>query len=840
MIDPKGFYKYNEILTKLLEGTPQAEMRAVHRHLARTDLYFLLRFILNKKHIENPWLWARCKEVEKERYETIDIWAREHMKALCCYTPVLTANRGWVKHIDLKPFDRVFAPSGEQVRVIANTGVMHGQTYEVKTTDRGSLIASGNHMWTMRRKHKLRISGTDQRRITYSDYMVKTEDLERLAYFPDVQPLRFKERHLPIKPYLFGYWLGDGTKGSSQITVGYQDIDEVKSIFDDELIPYSTKDCKRYVRLSVYPGVRGKKGSNSFTNHIKSMGALNNKHIPDEYLYSSPDQRFQLLQGLMDSDGTTNSRGTAYFSNKLKSLAEGVYYIVRSLGYPAYITKYRGYYIVQFQGSSLKCFRIKRKLANCEDRSFTYKRQVKSVEKHDIRDINCIQVEGGNYLAGKDFIPTHNSTIITNGATIQDIIASHGENPLERFKGEEITVGIFSHTRKLAKDFLREIKQEFEENQQLKDLFPDVLYDDPKSQSPKWSEDDGVIVKRKSIRKEATVEAWGLTDGMPTGKHFWLLNYDDIVTDKSVTSEDMIKKTTDSLSLSYNLGSHGGHKRVIGTYYHFNDTLRQLVKQGVFKLRLYPATHNGELDGNPVFLSKEEYEKKRRESISSYIFACQILLNPIADDAQSFDEDWLKYADSDGSGMNIYLIVDPASEKKKNSDYTVMSIVALGADGNRYLLDGIRDRLNLSERWKMLEKLHRKWQPVAVGYEKYGMQSDIEYFKEKMEQENYRFEIIPLGGNMAKNDRIRRLVGPFENGNFYIKNKISQRDYEKRYYNFTEKFENEYKEFPMSGHDDVLDSVSRIMDPDLGAKFPRNKKRAGMLKNFNKYDALAW
>src|SRR5688572_1025195 len=56
----------------------------------------------------------------------------------------------------------------------------------------------------------------------------------------------------------------------------------------------------------------------------------------------------------------------------------------------------------------------------------------------------------------------YKSTIITYGKTIQDILASHGEDPLPEWKGTEVTVGIFSHTRPIAKQFLRQIKVEFE------------------------------------------------------------------------------------------------------------------------------------------------------------------------------------------------------------------------------------------------------------------------------------------------------------------------------------------------------------------------------------------
>src|SRR5215831_11412236 len=96
----------------------------------------------------------------------------------------------------------------------------------------------------------------------------------------------------------------------------------------------------------------------------------------------------------------------------------------------------------------------------------------------------------------------YKSTIITFGLTVQDIL----NNP-------EITVGIFSHTRGIAKGFLAQIMREMRDNEDLKALYPDVLWGEPERDAPKWSENDGIIVKRKGNPKEATVEAWGVVDG---------------------------------------------------------------------------------------------------------------------------------------------------------------------------------------------------------------------------------------------------------------------------------------------------------------------------------------
>ena len=82
-------------------------------------------------------------------------------------------------------------------------------------------------------------------------------------------------------------------------------------------------------------------------------------------------------------------------------------------------------------------------------------------------------------------------------------------------------------------------------------------------------------------------------------------------------------------------------------------------------------------------------------------------------------------------------MVDPANEKKKENDYTAVFVVGLGSDDHYYILDIVRDRLSLTERADLLFELHRKWQPLKIGYEKYGMQSDIEHFKYRMQREGY-------------------------------------------------------------------------------------------------------
>lgn len=675
----------------------------------------------------------------------------------------------------------------------------------------------------------------------------------------------------------------------------------------------------------------------------------------------------------------------------------------------------------------------------------------------------------------------YKSSVITFGMTIQDILSSHGDDPDPKWRGREVTVGIFSHSRPIATGFLRQIKQELAQNERLKDLFPDILYANPEKDSPKWSE-DGIIVKRKTNPKEATVEAWGVVEAQPTSKHFLVMVYDDVVTRESVSTPEMIAKTTAALELSYSLSTDGGKRRFVGTRYHFNDSYKTVMDRGTAIPRIHAATDDGTPAGLPVLLSPEKLAEKRRD-MGPYTFACfvagtqilggdwkecavetlrvgdtvvgysfgdaksalvpskvvaigsrmaevvrmtfasgrqvvctpehkfftgrrgadvggtdthsaysqlgfaygqikgaisvydpvalraehdpiksawlsgifdgegsvssntitisqspghnpqvcerieqvlhaldydygthdrehvqegwssgriyylrggrqakmrflrncdpvrgykiidalyasgtrnfgkinkdklvridpmgvqkvftmqtetgnyvadgyavkncQMLLNPTADETQGFKEEWLRFYDTEASsGTNRYLLIDPASGKRPTNDYTSAWVIGLGEDQNYYVLDLVRDRLNLTQRAKMVMELHRKWTPTQTRYEKYGMQADIEHLKTVMESENYRFDITEVGGQTAKTDRIKRLIPLFEQGRVYLPRTRYRTNYEGKVEDLVDVFvQHEYKPFPVSLHDDMLDALARIAEPTIALSWPQS------------------
>jgi phage terminase large subunit-like protein len=417
----------------------------------------------------------------------------------------------------------------------------------------------------------------------------------------------------------------------------------------------------------------------------------------------------------------------------------------------------------------------------------------------------------------------YKSTLITFGLTIQEVL-----------RDPEVTVGIFSYSRPIGKAFLRQIKREFEANEMLRGLFPDIFWEKPDRDAPKWSEDDGIVVRRTSNPKESTIEAWGLVDGQPTSKHFKLMVYDDVVTKDSVTTPDMIRKVTEAWEVSRNLTSEGGRTRYIGTRWHVADTYREILARGAAKERRHAVTEDGTEDGNPVLWTRERVIEKRRE-MGPYVFGSQMLLDPTADRTQGFRDEWLRFyeKDSDFDGLNKYLLVDAASEKKKSSDYTAMVVIGLSSNYDVYLLDAIRDRLSLRERGDAVFSLHRRWRVKGIGYEKYGMMADVEYLKERMARENYYFDIAELGGQVAKTDSIRRMVPIFEAGRFRLPRMLHKTDYEGRVVDLVQSFvDEEYKPFPVGLHDDMLDAISRIQDPEMFLTWPHEAAQRKVIDRY--------
>jgi hypothetical protein len=359
----------------------------------------------------------------------------------------------------------------------------------------------------------------------------------------------------------------------------------------------------------------------------------------------------------------------------------------------------------------------------------------------------------------------YKSTIITFAGAIQEVLCD-----------PDIKICIFSVVKPISRAFLNQIKEEFENNEYLQSIYQDVLWQLPKRHAPTWSVDKGIVVKRQTNPKEATIEAHGLIDGQPTSRHYDLHIYDDVVT-QDYLSPDAMRKTTERLELADNLGTADGvRKWMPGTRYHFGDSYGVMIERKSLKPRIHAATHDGTLKGRPVFMTMDQWDKVKRDQRSTV--SAQMLLNPVAGNEAIFRAEWLKTYEVRPNLLNVYIMCDPSKGRKATSDRTAIAAVGIDPGWNKYLLDGFCHRMGLAERYERITFLRNKWmrmkgvQHVGVGYEQYGMLTDLEVMEEWMRRDDNYFLIeelnTPQTGGTSKNDRIERLEPDIRNSHFHL------------------------------------------------------------------------
>ncbi|MGN1189211.1 MAG: LAGLIDADG family homing endonuclease, partial [Candidatus Ornithospirochaeta sp.] len=252
---------------------------------------------------------------------------KKNGKELALDTPIPTPD-GFTSMGDLKVGDIVFDENGEPCHVVAKSEVDDTeQAYRLTFRDGSSIVAGERHLWNVEYIHgkpraKQWSTGeiykrTMDHRDRFKDNPKKCK--ESIIRIPVTKPLQAEERELPVDPYLYGYWLGNGCADAAWITVRDSDVDEIK-----KHIPYN-----------LYHEYQQPGSKRLFYEELKRILVPNfrMKKIAPEYLRASERQRWELLQGLMDSDGCIGTRKSqSVYVSTIRELAESVRELLWSLG----------------------------------------------------------------------------------------------------------------------------------------------------------------------------------------------------------------------------------------------------------------------------------------------------------------------------------------------------------------------------------------------------------------------------------------------------------------------------------------------------------------------------
>lgn len=380
----------------------------------------------------------------------------------CCVdhtmVPVWTEDGSvsWKRHGDLVPGDYVFARDGLPTKVLGVFPQGERDVYRVTFGDGRTLDVSDNHLWAVYPNRQSREEGPT----IYSTQTLMNKGLvskqrdgrQSMKYVvPMNHSVQWPAADLPVDPYALGALIANGCLTDKALVISSDDEETVARVgqaigavsWDQATSNYSW--CFRTGEILGNNGKRRIQLADVFTGKLSELIGVKSpqRFIPEQYLHSSIEQRWALVQGLFDCDGSIGAcdgeRYNVSYSTASKKLAEDVRVLLFSLGVSCSTKKrtrekngvVRNEYDIHVKvhnSDKHLFFRLDRKkslaikaqsVAKQREKRFDYV-GIRSIEKLDRQEsMTCIYVDNDEHLyqAG-DFIVTHNTEVTKQLAKI--------------------------------------------------------------------------------------------------------------------------------------------------------------------------------------------------------------------------------------------------------------------------------------------------------------------------------------------------------------------------------------------------------------------------------------
>lgn len=833
-----ALHSYEEFINLIGFRGGMGNFKECHRDLIR----FISR--TGPEYAEKPWVVGETPEVMPFTHSVgnrrkIILMPRGHLKAQALTTPILTPN-GFVPLGELQEGSAVIGSDGAPTQITHLHPESLMDLYRVTTSDGRTTLCNKEHLWevsTSDWRGKTKVVSTEQLLRNYKrqrvDFRTGRKFLENHYKVRTVE-VQHVERSYLIPPYTLGVWLGDGTSGASTFTCHDDDTEIMHHI---GAYKNNTKYRWTVPKLCV---------------PLKELGVLNNKHIPSEYMLGSVEQRYELLRGLLDTDGTCHhTHGQTSFCNTNERLVDGVVTLVRSIGGVASKTPLshcNGWNVTIWVS---KCpFKLTRKANKWKPNNKGYV-FIKDIQLEAQELGRCITVanQDGLYVT-QDYLLTHNSTVSSVGYVLWRI-----------YQDPNIRIVVGTGVLDLSRAFMREVRTYLEDPDLIKyvwnsrphiqgTLIPTMAVttggqrkskaqnpdDESDSQDKKivWNNEMIQVIRSKRM-KEPTIMAWSVGT-IRTGFHCDLVIFDDIVTFDNVKSPQLIETTHEwirdikSILDPYNPDSGlGGETIVLGTryaepdYYGFILDGLDTVEYDIHFRNLYK---NGR-DNSDGFLWPERYneqgEKELVKELGMKRFTSQYLNRILNESDCTMHPDkvvplephqvikvvpGMVHIKKTPEGPTIYvrplIVIDPAFSQKEGADNTSITVGGIDKDRNMYVLDNLYGKYTIKGIIDATYKLCDQWFIKVVWVEANGTQVGLlNSFKDYFST-YYPITLRPFNpkGMGEKKAAISAAVEPYVTDNrLYVKRSVIT----------TQKIRNEFLYFPAETvHDDFLDTLKML------------------------------
>ena len=274
---------------------------------------------------------------------------RKTGKCLGIDTPILMYD-GTVKPVqDIIVGDLLMGPDS-QPRRVESLARGRENMYKITPKNGDPWVCNESHILSLKTRH--RVSQTKKlpcgNRISciYSGEVINIPLIEYLLKSPYFKhhtrlwktAVEFNnQKELLIDPYFLGLWLGDGSSATTQITNIDEEIIAYIYAYAEKLDLKVRIYCKTDTKTTSFNLTKGiytgKRVKNILLNGLKQYSLIQNKHIPQDYLTASREDRLQILAGLLDTDGSLYRDNVFEIMQKNPHLSKDIVFLARSLGF---------------------------------------------------------------------------------------------------------------------------------------------------------------------------------------------------------------------------------------------------------------------------------------------------------------------------------------------------------------------------------------------------------------------------------------------------------------------------------------------------------------------------
>jgi len=302
---------------------------------------------------------------------------------------ILTPN-GYVTMGSIKLGDNVIGVNGNPIKVDGVYPKGEKEIYIITFSDGTSTECCGEHLWftqTDLDRKKVTLGdetnkyGSVKNTIEIMNSLLVGDDLAKLNHtIPIVKPINFIKKQVVLEPYSLGCLLSN--------------------------IDY---------RVNTIPD------------------SSDNNAIPEEYLINDVNTRIELLQGLLDTEGSVDeSSGTPVFYSISEKLIENVMFLIQSLGGTAIKTKeINDIYKLNINlPSDIVPFKSETKIRLLKQKNKNHPiRYIKNIELKGNKEVQCISVDDSNHLyLTNDCIVTHNTYL----SCLQSLLEIKSDNKINK------------------------------------------------------------------------------------------------------------------------------------------------------------------------------------------------------------------------------------------------------------------------------------------------------------------------------------------------------------------------------------------------------------------------